>query len=135
MKLKFYAKDDLLVTEPGAPMVTGQAVRYVGRELVPGYGPTPNGTPGKGATFPATAEPYECDSETERGQALIRRVYIDTTRHNEQPLWPADQATADACGVPFVAVTVKDGVAVPASSATPVVIAASVPKRSTKDEV
>ena len=134
MKLRFYAKDDLLVTEPGSPMMTGQPVRYVGRDFVPGTAATPSGTPAVAAAFPASSEPFECDSDTKRGQDLIRLMRIDTTRHGEQPLWPADQATADACGVPFVAVTVKDGVAVPASSAAPVVIAASAPKRSTKDE-
>ncbi|HEU4544357.1 MAG TPA: hypothetical protein VFR23_24715 [Jiangellaceae bacterium] len=102
MKLKFYAKDDELVYVPNAPKRQGQPPRYVGRSLVPG-------DPDKAtmASFPASAEPFECDSDDANGQELLGRF-----RRGKRPLWPADKATAEACGVEFVAITIKDGVSV-----------------------
>ena len=100
MKLKFYARDDLLVTVPGSRPVRGQAPEYVGRKFVPG-------TAESGASHPATVEGFECEAGGEIAARLVQLTRRDAA------LWPADKATADACGVPFVEVTVKDGVAAP----------------------
>lgn len=103
MRLRFYAKDDELVYVPNSPKRAGSPPRYVGRSFVPGDAAT--GTP---ASYPATPEPFECDSEDENGRELLGRF-----KRGRRSLLPADKATADACGVAFVAASVKEGVAVP----------------------
>jgi hypothetical protein len=104
VKLRFYAKDEEgnqhKVYVPNFPKVQGAFPQYVGRLFIPGTAET-------GAQHPATAEPFECDSEDANGQALLNKF-----RRGKRCLWPADKATAEACGVDFVAVEVKDGVAV-----------------------
>lgn len=103
---------------PGGMRRTGMAPEYVARSFVPG-----DPAKGEGAQHPATAEPFECDTESREGPGVIRFL-------QKNCLWPADKATAELAQVPFVAVSVKDGVAVPS--------AGSVEKprtRSAKDEV
>ncbi len=107
MKLKFYPKDDSIVYVPNFPKVRGAIPQYVGRTFVPSDGT-------KGASFPASAEPFECDSEDENGAALLAKF-----RRGKRDLWPADKATADACGVEFVPVEVKDGIVVPKATVIP----------------
>ncbi|HEX5076801.1 MAG TPA: hypothetical protein VFW03_26575 [Gemmatimonadaceae bacterium] len=119
MKLKFFARDDMLVTVPGSRPMRGQAPQYVGRRFIPGDGKT-------SAQHPATETPYEADSETDEGRRLVQLTSRDSA------LWPADKATAEACGVEFVAIDVKDGVAVRASAP---VARASAAKRSESAEV
>jgi hypothetical protein len=115
-KLRFFARDDLLVTVPGSRPVKGQAPQYVGRKFIPGDAT-------KGAQHPANEKPHEIDADTDEGRRLVQLTSRDAA------LWPADAATASACGVEFVAVEVKDGVAVRASApATPARVGAS--KRS-----
>lgn len=106
-KLRFFARDDLLVTVPGSRPMMGQAPQYVGRSFVPGNGAD------KGAQHPATEGPYECASDSDEGRRLALLVRRDAA------LWPADAETAAACGVEFVAVAVKDGIAAPAPKASP----------------
>ena len=107
MKLRFFAKDDELVYVPNSPKRQGQPPRYVGRTFVPGDADT-----GKPAAFPASAEPFECDSDDPNGRELVNRFL-----RGKRPLLPADKETAAACGVAFVAVSVKDGVAAQGASA------------------
>ena len=107
MKLRFYAKDDDLVYVPNLPKRQGQPPRYVGRTFVAGDPDT-----GKLASFPASSEPFECDSDDANGRELVNRFL-----RGKRPLWPADKATAEACHCDFVSVSVKDGVAVPGASA------------------
>ncbi len=107
MKLAFYAKDDDLVYVPDFPRTKGAAPQRVGRSFIPGDGV-------KGAQHPATAEPFVCDSEDANGVALLAAF-----RRGRRALWPADKATAEACGVEFVAVEVKDGVAIPKVAPAP----------------
>jgi len=106
-KLRFYARDDLLVSVPGARPLKGQAPQYVGRKFIPGDGKA------AGAQHPASDTPFESDSDTDEGRRLVQLTSRDAA------LWPADKATADACGLEFVAVEVKDGVTVRAASASP----------------
>lgn len=101
MKLRFYPKDDELVYVPNFPKVRGAIPQYVGRKFVPADGTN-------GASFPASDEPFECDSDDENGRALLNKF-----QRGKRGLLPADKATADACGVEFVAVEIKGGVAVP----------------------
>jgi hypothetical protein len=101
-KLRFFARDDQLVPFPGFTPAPGQIPVYVGRsfdEKLKGH--------------PASQEPSEFDSETREGQRLMQFARRDAA------LWPADEATARECGVEFVPVTVRDGVAVPAAKASP----------------
>lgn len=100
MKLKFFAREDLLVTVPGSRPMRGQAPEYVGRKFIPGDGTV-------GAQFPASEKPYECEADSDEGRRLVLLTRRDSA------LWPADKETADACGVEFSAVSVKDGVALP----------------------
>jgi len=92
MNLRFFAREGLLVTEPGAVRCVGQHLRYVGRvydhatrQLV------------------AAEVPSEYDPASGAGQRLIKIT------HRDRSLWPADEATAHACGVPFVPVVYTDG--------------------------
>jgi hypothetical protein len=117
-KLRFFARDDLLVTVPGSRPMQGQAPQYVARSFVPGDGV-------KGAQYPATDKPYECEADSDEG----RRLVLLTRRDGS--LWPADAETAAACGVDFVAVSVKGGVAAPAPKAAPQRSSAS---RAQKDD-
>jgi hypothetical protein len=118
MKLSFFAKDDDIVYVPDFPRVKGAFPNYVGRSFVAG-------TPEKGAQHPATVEPFVCDSEDANGSVLLAKF-----RRGKRPLWPADKATADACGVEFVPVEVKDGIAVVKAASAP-----AIARKSAKDEV
>ena len=88
MLLRFYAKADALQRVPSFPLTVGQHDRYVGRAHDPK-------NPG---TFPATREPFTCESDSRDGQRLKIKTFLDGD------LWPADRETADHCQVPFVEV-------------------------------
>lgn len=98
MQLKFLARSNLLVTMPGERRIVGQPPEYVGRRCVDGQ-------------FPATTDGFACDSQSEAGIRLAKLARRDAA------LWPADRATADHCGVPFVEITLKDGEWTPKPSA------------------
>lgn len=97
MKLKFFAREDLLVAYPGIMPVVGQPRLYVGRRFDPDT-----------RSYPATSEGDTFDSDTPEGARVLMRA-----RRNPS-LWPADKETAIACGVEFVPVDLKDGVYHPA---------------------
>jgi len=113
-KLRFYAKDDDLVYVPTSVRMSGQAPQYIGRRIERGNDAR-DGKTAKNATFPATNEAWECDADSADALEILNRF-----RRGKRPLWPADAETALACGVEFVKVEVKDGVAVPVKSAAPV---------------
>lgn len=92
MILKFCPKDDQMVAVPGTAQYAGQVARFVGRE----WSESIHG-------FPAASEPYECDSETDECRRLLKIARRDGA------LLPADQATADAIGVPFAPLKFKGG--------------------------
>jgi hypothetical protein len=100
VKLRFFAKGDLLVTKPGfLPRAQGGDMpRYVGR------------TAGAARTFPASKDAHECDADSDEGRRLMFLTKVDSA------LWPADAATAAACGVSFVATEFKDGEHTPKKS-------------------
>lgn len=100
--LKFVARGDDLVAEPGVTLYVGQSPRYVNREHVK----LASGEWG----YPATAEPHTCKADSDEGRRLQLLVVRD------RALWPADAATAAACGVPFVPLELHDGVWVPVSA-------------------
>jgi hypothetical protein len=108
-KLRFYAKDD---GEESHRMYVPSSVR-MHRQLPQIIGRTTVIVDGK-ITHPATTEPWECDAESADAAEILNRF-----RRGKRPLWPADAETALACGVEFVKVTVKDGVAVPVVEAKP----------------
>ena len=103
MILRFFARDGQLVPLPGFVPQVGQSPQYVGRT---------HDVQLRG--FPATAEPHAFDSE--RQAAACKRLAKLTLR--DRSLWPADEETAKACGVPFVAVRVVNGVAEPVATET-----------------
>lgn len=93
MQLRFLAKADLLVTEPGTTGYAGQVARYINRvwdEAAQGY--------------PAVAEPFVCACDSADGRRLAKLLRRDSC------LLPADAETAAFCGVPFQATTLIDGV-------------------------
>lgn len=96
--LRFYAKDNLVVSFPGSKDVPGNPARYVGRAYV-------------NNDYPAT---QLGDSFKEGSPEFLRIKKVINS--SPQPLYPADQASADACGVPFVAVEFKSGKWVPKQS-------------------
>ena len=96
MKLKFYAKDDLMVAVPGTFQVAGQPARFAGR--------SPSVDADGNVSFPATESGVEVDSQSELGRRYSKLARRDGA------LWAANKETADACGVPFVPVKFQDGV-------------------------
>jgi hypothetical protein len=82
MKLRFLAREDQLVFVPHINVSPGAPERYVGRRFDAAL-----------RGYPATEQPHEFDSESTQGQRLIRLVTRDGC------LWPADEATAKACGM------------------------------------
>ncbi len=89
MILKFYAREDQLVREPGIGPSIGVPARYVGRYFDAAL-----------RGFPAhdNAQAFDTDLVESRDIADLKR----STRKGG--LWPADTETAAECGVPFVAV-------------------------------
>lgn len=128
MILRFHAKGDALQRVPDFVPHVGQHDRYVGREFDPGNYTTapdpddPKGTPLRSASFPASKTPFECDSESACGLRLRHLIFRD------RDLWAADQATADFCQVPFVAIEWVDGEWVP-STKKPEAAKAANPKK------
>ena len=100
MELSFLAKSDLLVAVPGTAQFAGQLARYVGREWEDAR-----------HAFVASKEPYRVDSASEDGRRLLKLV------RREASLLPGDQATAEACGLDFVAHQNVDGEWVPSAPA------------------
>ena len=96
MKLRLYARPGYVFSLPGV-RVAGAHPRYIGRTLQ---------VDGKTIVNAATHEPAVIDSETKEGQRVLRVMLCDGP---DYPLWPADEATARACGVPYVEVEMVDG--------------------------
>lgn len=120
--LRFYAAGDACLPRRTAdgqnmPVSVGAPVRYVGRKHDP-----------KTRGYPATKEPYECDSGTREAAYLKKHI---------GSLVAADAETAAACGVKFVPHEFKDGVWVPkAEEAKPAPAAkADAPKSAGKADV
>lgn len=101
MQLKFLAKADLLVTEPGTTGYAGQVARYINRvwdEALQGY--------------PAVEAPFVCDSDSADGRRLTKLLRRDSC------LLPADAETADFCGVPFQPMALVSGAWQPVAAKT-----------------
>ncbi len=92
--LKFYAREGL-ARLPGVPPIIGVAARYLGREFVPASKDSP-------PSYPAIREGFSCEPGS-----LLADVAAKHCRKGA--FWPADRATAEACGVPFVEVEFADG--------------------------
>lgn len=84
MKLKFLAREDLLVREAGIGPVIGEAARYYGRT----FDPATRG-------YPASKEPFEVDAESEDGLKCAKQC-------RKGALFAADEQTAAAIGVDFI---------------------------------
>ena len=88
MKLKFYSRRDHKVAWPGANS-TGQPPRYIGRSWSVGDGKT------TAALHHASKEPDVVDTDTTSPSDVAHIV----RQCSKGGLWPADAATAAACGV------------------------------------
>jgi hypothetical protein len=101
MKLRFIAREDALATVPGSRVNVGQSAHYVGRTyLAP--------KDGKGASYPATQEPHEATFDMSKQEDMARfNRYLKIAKRGD--IWPADEATAKACGVDYVPASFKDG--------------------------
>jgi hypothetical protein len=91
MKLKFYAREDLLVREAGIGPVIGEAARYYGRTFDPAT-----------RSYPATKEPFETEADSEDGLKCSKQCRKGT-------LFAADKTTADALGVEHIETEFRDG--------------------------
>ena len=110
MKLKFLPRPGHMVPF-AAGNAFGQLSRFAGRSFVP------SGKPGFAGAYVADAEPIEVDPDGDDAAHFIRQA-----RKGDPGLWPADAATAAACGVEFVAVSRDaNGEWKPAAKAAPVV--------------
>lgn len=83
----------MIVTVPGARPTSGQPPRYVGREVKKDAAGV--------VTYAATAEPFECEAESDTGRRLLERIQNDVRDGYGAPLVPADAETARACGLEF----------------------------------
>lgn len=90
--LKFHARGDMLVREPGSVHMRGAQACYVGRK----WDQAAHG-------FPAVEEPYCVKAGTDDAERLKLLCVRDAC------LWPADAETAAACGVPFTHHKLVDG--------------------------
>lgn len=91
MLLRFYARAGFIEPDPRFPRVHGQPARRIGRDV----------------SGRAQSEPAEFDAETPEGRrvAFVVTRELDAKRRAEvAPLIPADRATAEFCGLPFVPV-------------------------------
>lgn len=103
MKLRFYAKPGHVCHWPSAVRVTGQAYAYVGRDLVPG-----DAAKGIAVSHPAKKEPVEIDDEHADPDQRTRAERLKQFVKRDGSLWPADEVTAQRCGVDFVPLELKD---------------------------
>lgn len=101
MKHRYFAKPDHVVHYPG-PRQSGQIHNYIGRTFTLPDNPKllVRGRPVAGA-HRANKEPFEIDSDTPEAADLMR-----SAQHGG--LWPADDATAQAIGVPFTKLRYDD---------------------------
>ena len=98
MKLRFIAREDGLATIPGSRANIGQAAFYIGRTFSP-----PDKAEGKGASYPATEAPHEVELDLSRQDEVIRfNRYVKLAKRGD--IWPADEETANACGIALPAV-------------------------------
>jgi hypothetical protein len=103
MILRFYAKADSLVPVPGQGIVHGAPLNYVGRKQQMGSVVNSLGKTVPQASYPATKEAFEVDSDSPNGRRLRLICWRDSD------LWPADEKTASECQVKFTDVVFKDG--------------------------
>lgn len=105
--LKFYARGHGLVYDRTRPRAVGQFPAYVGRERVVVDGEV---------SWRATKEPHvmRLDTRDMAQRDLLQRwlpdqVKDDLKAGNPGALWPADEVTAKAMGVPVPDLTFADG--------------------------
>lgn len=92
MKLRFFAKPGHFERVPG-PFTP---VRYIGRE--------PKEV-GERTVFVALEKPVEFDLDSTEGRQVFRQMRVQ----NPAPLWPADEATANAVGLPLPKLEYREG--------------------------
>lgn len=105
MKVRFCARDDQMCPYPNQYLIPGNPQRMINRDFVPGV--VENGETKIQAQHPAREEPEEFEAESDEGRRAIEFCARDGA------LWPADQETAQICGVSFVPVEWADGVWAP----------------------
>lgn len=98
MKLSFYAKPGHCVHWPDRMRVSGRVYQYVGRQY------NAETRVHEALAEPVVVDTEHADAEHCRAAERLRRVCA-----RDSALWPADEATAAACGVPFVPVELRDG--------------------------
>lgn len=108
MKLAFLAKAGLVCHWPAAVRQTGQIYNYVGRTW-----------DAASRVHKANAEPVAIDDEHQDADTRVRAERLKQLVTRDGSLWPADEATARACGVEFVPVEMKDGEWQPKAAAAP----------------
>ena len=93
MKLRFYARGDLLARVPGYAPIVGTLPRYIGRTASVIDGIT---------SHPATKEAFEIDSESQHAPRLAKMA-------RRGDVWCADVATAAHAGAEFAPVRFDSG--------------------------
>lgn len=88
MDLRFYAREGHVVRAPGEKQF-GQVTPAVGRKNVKGE---------HGIEHPAMDEPTVIDSASPLGKRIVRWC---RSSPSDPPMWPADEVTAQACGLTF----------------------------------
>lgn len=91
MKLKFLAREDLLVREAGVHPRIGEASRYYGRTFDP-----------KTRAYPATQDGFEVEEGTEDAEKCAKQC-------RKGALFAGNKQTAEAIGVELLVTEFKDG--------------------------
>jgi hypothetical protein len=108
MTLRFYARHDHRVLYPGLKTSNGQPPMYLGRAFIRGeVDEKGNPVPGKPPSAPATQAPIECELGSEVANRIMRLMIVDAI---DPPFFCADEATANATGLPYVKADFSDGV-------------------------
>lgn len=108
MTLRFYARHDHRVLYPGLKTANGQPPMYLGRAFIRGeVDERGNPVPGKPPSSPATQAPVECEVGSEVANRIIRLMTVDAI---DPPFFCADEATANATGLPYVKADFNAGV-------------------------
>lgn len=104
--LRFYARRGKLVkAQPGRPVQEGVRAQYAGRV----WSDEHHG-------YIATDRELVCDWDSETGREIVR-LFKQTPK--DPPLWPANEATAEMVGQPFVPLEFQDGEWAPAPAPKP----------------
>lgn len=103
MKLRFYARENIVASVPNAVLALRQHIPRIGRTFVPPKD-------GKPAMLPATPDAHEIDLDMESHVDVQLFEKYRRIAALDRDVWCADEATARAFATTYVPVEFTDGV-------------------------